>query len=132
MRGELAKVGSVLMKTGTGNVLQVFSDVDTSGDGSVSYDEFQKVLSSLKCEYSKEQAIRLAQTIDTDHSGQINYKEFVAAFRVAAHDRAGGAKGKDGKKIAVDGDGWTMGVLDQVRGGAGDGAMPVSGVRARR
>lgn len=72
------------MKAGSGTVLQVFSEVDTSGDGCISYDEFQKVrlqracvvrlcdlntfvvasyqvLAKLKMEYSKEQVTRLAQ-----------------------------------------------------------------------
>ena len=89
VRTELAKVGTVLMRMGTGSVLRVFSDVDTSSDGCISYEEFQQALKLLKLDYSREQITRLAQSVDTDHSGQINYTEFVTAFHVTVAEHGG-------------------------------------------
>lgn len=59
----------------------IFIELDTNNDGSISYDEFKNGLKIMEKEDPNIQGIlnELFQSIDTDHSMKINYSEFIAA-----------------------------------------------------
>ncbi|CAE7838556.1 pef-1, partial [Symbiodinium sp. KB8] len=82
-RDALTRVGQHLFAGGR-NVAQVFTSIDKDGDKTVSLDEFVSALDSLKLDppFSRDDAKRLLDVIDTTGSGRINYVEFLDAFKV--------------------------------------------------
>lgn len=60
------------------NLKQIFMAIDKNGDGTLSFQEIEEGLSQLKLD-NKEELLECLKAADTDHSGQIDYTEFIAA-----------------------------------------------------
>lgn len=88
-RAALTKIGAAMFRTGT-NARQLFSEIDTNNDGTLSSHEFAAALAKLNLDFSKPDLRRILEAIDTNGSGKIDYMEFIAAFTVA--DFGGTAK----------------------------------------
>lgn len=89
-RDALQRVGLALFRGGFGvNAPAVFSRIDLDGDGLLSFIEFEGALRELKMTFTPEEVKRLVTVIDTNHSGSVNYVEFVQAFKIA--DLTGGS-----------------------------------------
>ena len=58
--------------------------VDTDGDKTVNFEEFASGVEKLKLSppFRKEELRKLLTAVDIDHSGNIDYEEFVAAFKI--------------------------------------------------
>jgi len=80
-RDALKRIGSALIATGE-DAAQLFSDMDTNGDGTVSVQEFSNALRNLELRFSKLEMRKIIAAIDANSSGMIDYVEFVAAFKV--------------------------------------------------
>ena len=63
-------------------VKQAFELFDTEKEGRLSVDKFSEILSSLGLNYSEEECLKIANYVDSNQSGYINYYEFKDAFRV--------------------------------------------------
>jgi Ca2+-binding EF-hand superfamily protein len=100
----LQRIGGKLFATGR-NAAQVFQQMDTDGDGSVSFEEFKSSLEALKMAptFSEEEARKLFVAVDTNHSGHINYLEFLNAFRVV-----------DSSSDMATGGSWQRSVIERV------------------
>lgn len=111
------------------NAAQVFERMDTDHDSAVSYDEFCAALDTLKLDpaFSSDEVHKLMNAIDSNHSGRINYIEFIDAFKIAdigkmrdttATAAAGGAGGGGGPASASprgdDSHTWQRGVIEQI------------------
>lgn len=82
----LAKVGRALFRGGLGsNTAAVFSRIDRNGDGLLSKDEFTAALKDkdLGLGFSDAEIGKILGVVDANASGNINYIEFVQAFKVA-------------------------------------------------
>lgn len=71
---ELAEVG------------KTFDTFDTSGDGSISYDEFENLMNNLGAEVSKEGLKAMIGMLDEDGDGEVSKEEFVNWYAENAHD----------------------------------------------
>jgi Ca2+-binding EF-hand superfamily protein len=57
---------------------KVFLQLDTDGDGYLEYNELLKGLTAAYGEsYAKEEADRVFALVDVDHSGQIDFTEYL-------------------------------------------------------
>ena len=63
--------------------------MDTDRDGLVSFDEFSSMLARLGVleSLSSDDCTRLFQAIDANHTGSIDYAEFLSAFRIKVAGR---------------------------------------------
>ena len=55
---------------------ELFQSLDKNGDGSISLEELKDGLGKME---NGETLMKLLKAADTDHSGQIDYTEFIAA-----------------------------------------------------
>ncbi|KAF4034641.1 EF-hand domain pair [Phytophthora infestans] len=69
-------------------VHHVFAEIDTSGDGKLSYDEFERGLEQLGiCTDNDKAGVReLLQELDKDQDGTISYSEFLESLGVSIED----------------------------------------------
>lgn len=58
------------------SVKQAFKEFDKDGSGGISYREFHKALKKWGFNYTKEQAYKLAEYVDTNGSKNISRREF--------------------------------------------------------
>jgi Ca2+-binding EF-hand superfamily protein len=72
-------------------LLAVFEDFDTNGDGVLSAAEMKRGLQSLGMELSKDEMAQLLQVVDANGDGALDYREFLAV--VAMEPGAGGGGG---------------------------------------
>eukprot|EP00931_Biecheleriopsis_adriatica_P088890 TRINITY_DN63117_c0_g1_i1.p1 TRINITY_DN63117_c0_g1~~TRINITY_DN63117_c0_g1_i1.p1 ORF type:complete len:692 (+),score=171.06 TRINITY_DN63117_c0_g1_i1:266-2077(+) len=68
--------GILLTETQIEDFRQTFNRYDKDGDGSISADEIQEVMSSLGYEVPEEALAYVVKTIDADNSGEISFDEF--------------------------------------------------------
>ena len=73
-RAALTKIGAAMFRTGT-NARQLFSEIDTNNDGTLSSHEFAAALAKLNLDFSKPDLRRILEAIDTNGSGKIDYME---------------------------------------------------------
>jgi protein phosphatase len=113
----LSRIGAALYAKFDGKLLAAFEQFDTDGNKEVSLEEFASGVATLEIEpaFSNEELVRLLKAVDIDASGQIDYPEFVSAFRIS--DSAPSQKGVGGGAGGAgggDGNTWQMSVLQQV------------------
>lgn len=94
-REKLGLIGAVVFKKGD-KARQAFKSLDAAGNGTLTLEEMATGLKKL-CEgsdvkLSDEEAARLARDVDADNSGNINYTEFMDAFKVNDKKKTAGAK----------------------------------------
>lgn len=58
---------------------QVFLKLDTNNDGLLQYDELLTGYKEIYGDSAKEEVDRIFKLIDVDHSGEIDFSEFVTA-----------------------------------------------------
>ena len=83
----LAKVGTALFAHGD-HLRAVFVSIDTDGNGLLDVDEFTAALDNLNMNFTNDQCLSIFNLIDDNNSGNINYKEFLMAFKDAAEAAA--------------------------------------------
>ena len=59
---------------------EIFGLADVNSDGSLTASEFKKLAKSVGLNLTKEQMTKLMKDVDTDHSGEVNFREFAAAM----------------------------------------------------
>jgi hypothetical protein len=72
-----------------------FQEFDTSGDGTISFEEFYKALQNIGEALTEEEAREIMATIDLDHNGTINFIEFVRfVHTLRTKDQSGEGKSR--------------------------------------
>jgi calcium-dependent protein kinase len=67
-------------KQETAQLQQVFHELDKNKDGKLQYDELMDGYQEFYgAEYAKEEVDRIFELVDVDHSGEIDFSEFVTA-----------------------------------------------------
>ena len=57
---------------------KVFEQYDTDDNGCIDWDEFRKLLNELGEDMSLEDKLASFNDVDTNHSGRIDFEEFIA------------------------------------------------------
>ena len=57
---------------------KVFEQYDTDDNGCIDWDEFRKLLNELGEDMSLEDKLAAFNDVDTNHSGRIDFEEFIA------------------------------------------------------
>jgi hypothetical protein len=68
-------------------LFQVFRKFDKDGDGYVSYDDFQKCLTSIKVQASPDEVKAVLKHIDRNDNGYLDFSEFSKVFRPDMSER---------------------------------------------
>ena len=79
--------------------VDLFRQIDESGDGVVSPDEFQDGLEKFGFSPSKNEFIALMQLLDRDGDGEVDFREFDKAMKKAVKDEGSEARSK---RLAAD------------------------------
>jgi len=77
-KAALTYIASQLSEKEILELSKLFECLDSNGDGMLSFDEIKNGLGNLNEKAAKE-VQQVLEGIDTDHSGNINYTEFIAA-----------------------------------------------------
>jgi Ca2+-binding EF-hand superfamily protein len=67
-------------------VAKVFGEFDLDGSGSITYDEFEKLMSNQGALLTKEQLHNMISSLDTDKSGAVDKEEFIQWYANHAQD----------------------------------------------
>jgi protein phosphatase len=80
----LRDIGEIIFKRKSHDLDQVFKEFDKDGNGKLTYGEFSVALRKLGMpdSYRKKQRYKLAEWIDHNKNGFIEYQEFIEAFKV--------------------------------------------------
>ena len=65
---------------------KTFDAFDKSGDGSISYDEFESLMKNLGAEITEEGLNRMIGMLDTDGDGEVSKEEFINWYAEHAND----------------------------------------------
>jgi len=65
---------------------KTFDAFDKSGDGSISYDEFESLMKNLGAEITAESLTRMIGMLDTDGDGEVSKEEFINWYAEHAND----------------------------------------------
>mmetsp|Transcript_6699 Transcript_6699/g.9800 ORF Transcript_6699/g.9800 Transcript_6699/m.9800 type:complete len:526 (-) Transcript_6699:82-1659(-) len=117
-REHVASTGHRLLEnldlTEIHEVQQTFNAFDTTGDGSISHEEFKSLMNTLGANVSDENVTKMLNALDTDGSGEVSREEFLAWY---AHHCAG----EDGEEAHVslhDQAKFLFGLFDSNNGGS--------------
>lgn len=69
----------MISKEEQGRLQQIFIKLDTNNDGFLQYDELLQGYNEMYGEDCKEEVDRIFSQVDVDHSGEIDFTEFVSA-----------------------------------------------------
>ena len=70
------------LKTFLMNIFRCFKIMDDSKDNRLQFEEFRKGITEHGLNYSKEDMKELFNAFDTDHSGHLDFDEFLEKLRV--------------------------------------------------
>lgn len=72
-----AEIVSAFSSVALKELEEKFCEFDTSGDGTISFEEFRKVLYNIGEDDDEEKAREMMRAIDIDQNGTLNFVEFV-------------------------------------------------------
>lgn len=81
-REALGKIGLAIYSQKL-SLPQAFAKFDEAETGWISYEAFAKTLIAFEPTFTTDEGLKLAQAVDGNNSGRINYMEFVNAFKIA-------------------------------------------------
>lgn len=101
----LQRIGQIMF-TQQVSLSALFTEFDTNGDGVLQDNEFYAALRKLGMDMTSDEQASVMAAVDIDQGNTIDYKEFVAAFRV--QDSA------EAKQLALGNLTWQQSVLQQM------------------
>ena len=77
-QASLQYIASQMNQKELGGLIEIFNNLDTNGDGELSFEEFQTGVAEISKEKAEE-LLKVFGRLDADKNGSINYTEFIAA-----------------------------------------------------